>query len=286
MYAPRACEARRDVNQLCTPRKRAMGDGKWKMGAPTHPASTRCARAGMAVGGDSSCAVRAEDEPSNAKCVSQRAKTRHEGRSARERGEGRVGGWLATSHAHEAQLQVAAVVRDAVTRKNMGDPSRAHMCALDEVPAPPRPQTASEGYVGAIARERGGYCPAPRPSRVAIREDLARSVIRMIQGVYTHLRSPSAHAPVARVIWRILSLHATILLWHAARAAFRGKREEREGGRGGWWLRGRRRVREGGGRRGEDAQWDTADDRAGVSVRSPNVVVVALYGLGRRPRDE
>ena len=41
----------------------------------------------------------------------------------------------------------------------------------------------------------------------------------------------------------------------------------------------------GGCQRQEAARRDSSDGRAGASVRPPNVVVVALNGLGRRPRD-
>ena len=54
-----------------------------------------------------------------------------------------------------------------------------------------------------------------------------------MRGVYTHLRSPSAHAPVAHVIQCILSLYATVLMWHVAHAAFRGEGEEGERVEGG-----------------------------------------------------
>ena len=87
----------------------------------------------MAAGSDSRCVARAENEPRSGKRIAQRAKTRHQGKSAREegglRGEGRMAGNLAPA-------QGAVAGRDAAARKTVGDTSRTHMRALNEVPAP------------------------------------------------------------------------------------------------------------------------------------------------------
>ena len=71
---------------------------------------------------------------------------------------------------------------------------------------------------------------------------------------------------------------------HVAWAALRGERDEGHGGGMSEGGAGVQREQGGGGRRQEDARLDASDGRAGCSVRPPNIVVVALDGLGRRPR--
>ena len=86
----------------------------------------------MAAGSDSRCVARAENEPRSGKRIAQRAKTRHQGKSAREEGGLRGEGGMANL----ARAQGAVAGRDAAARKTVGDTSRTHMRALNEVPAP------------------------------------------------------------------------------------------------------------------------------------------------------
>ena len=124
--APRACEARGDASSVRTPRGGATGDGRWY----AHASRLHSLRTRTAAGSYRRCAACAAAQPSSAKRRSHRTKTRHEGKSAREGGQGRgIAG-------HLARARGAVAGRGAVARENAGDPSRAHMRALSEVPAP------------------------------------------------------------------------------------------------------------------------------------------------------
>ena len=88
-------------------------------------------RAGRTTRSGSTRAVSAEDNLSSATRVADHAETRRDGEFAL--GEG--GKWRGMA-GHLAGARGAAAGGDTAARETFGNPSRAHMCALDEIPTP------------------------------------------------------------------------------------------------------------------------------------------------------